>query len=100
MSVKVFNDVESVRDLFKSYRLLILSDTLLYIDRRSFSIIEDNYIRRGLSTKTNGQQEYSETYCLYEHRMFRTYFGGVHLFRKTLESYLRKTHVINKVLES
>ncbi len=45
-------------------------DTLLYIDRQSFLTTKDNYVYKRSSIRTNGQQEYSEIYRLYKHRIF------------------------------
>ncbi len=51
----ISDNLKGFKDLFKSYRLLILFGILLRIDRRSSLTMKDNYIRRRLSIRTNSQ---------------------------------------------
>ena len=80
MSIGISNNFENFKDLFKNYRFLIFVDILLYIDRRSFLTIEDNYIYKRSSIETNNQQQFNKANHLYKHRMFRTYSKRTRLF--------------------
>ena len=95
MSIGISGNLEGSKDLFRSYRLFTLSNILLCINRWSFPITKDNYIRRRSLTRTNSQQKRGEMYYLYKYCMFRAYLEETCFFQRIPKGHLRKVHTIS-----